>query len=153
MSATAGPVTAALVSVFTAGLDASAVEVFPAPAAATRTAPSVLLVGSDGDSAEQFDASYEPADLGPDWQQERVDVPCLIQSHSGDSVSAARDLAVAALAACRSLLSADPTLGGAIPEPVLLHPHISRVTARAEQGQGVRYDALFTVTYITVLTS
>ena len=62
---------------------------------------------------QQWDAS-----LGNKARGEEIDIPCYVDSYSGDTDTATRrNAAFALLAAAENALRADLTLGGAVPQP------------------------------------
>ena len=76
-----------------------------------------LTVGWTPDD-EGSSGSQEWVGLGNRARTERIDIPCYIDSYSGDVDTASRrNAAFTILAACENALRADPTLGGAVPQP------------------------------------
>lgn len=125
----------ALVAAFSAEPDLSEVQVWDGQPVSTL-APDVLVVGYSAD---------EPGVQGPledklQGQRESYEVVCLASSWRGDTeTQQVRDIAFGILAAVRTTLSADTTLGGAVAR--------THVTAREVDQAQVRKGASVTIKF------
>lgn len=107
----------ALVSTFTTALTGSATVYDGQWVTAPSGTESYLTVGwtpdADGPTGEQ-----EWVGLGNRARDERIDVPCYVDAYTGDTDTAARRTAAfALLGAVEDVIRADPTIGGAVPQP------------------------------------
>lgn len=76
-----------------------------------------LTVGWTPDD-EGSSATQDWVGLGNRARNEMIDIPCYIDSFSGDTTTASRrNAAFGVLASCEDAVRADPTLGGVVPQP------------------------------------
>lgn len=107
-------VVSALVSTFTAAM--TGVKVIDGP---FDTVPDgdYLTVGWTPDG-ELTTGSQAWASLGNRARDERIDIPCYVDSYSGSTdVATRRNAAFTLLAAAETAIRNDPTLGGVVPKP------------------------------------
>ena len=108
-------VIAALVSTFTTDLPAVAVI-----DGQWVTVPDgdYLTVGWTPNGEQPTGRQQWDASLGNLARGEEIDIPCYVDSYSGDTDTATRrNAAFDLLASVENSLRADPTLGGAVPQP------------------------------------
>lgn len=148
MAALPGVITA-LVALFDSTLD---VPVYDGPTVTGDRPLSYVMVGSAED--ESASLTFELSTLGPGtWHDEAGEVVCTIASGSGGSDAAtARATALALLEQIRDAITADRTLGGALPLNGLGLVGRASLT-QMQTSEGVMALVSFAVPYSTTLTA
>lgn len=133
------------------------VPVYDGPRVRTETPKQFVVVGANTGGGEDIGPAMRsvqtPSPHDGTWRHEEGEVDCVAVAWAGDSdLAALRTAARALVDACETAVNADRSLGG------LLQPtnNFAEVTAleirEAQTDKGAFVEAVFTVSYGTLLT-
>ena len=154
--ATAGRnVQSALVTLFTAAVPGTTVHNGPRRRGNRPT--QYLLVGVNGISEDTagLRSTQAPSPMDGTWRDEAGEIDCtaVVWSGDADAFDQIRSTADSIVAACEAEVNADPQLGGLL-QPANNSAALTALDIReAHTDKGPFVEAVFTISYSTVLTS
>ncbi len=148
-------VQAALVNLFTSALRGDGVEVHDGPRVRGKQPSQYVLVGVNGleEDGAGLRSVQGPSAMQGDWRDEAGEIDCTVVTWSGKAdIPALRVKSDSAIATCEAAINADPQLGGLI-KPANNFAHLTALDTReAQTDRGPFVEAVFTISYTTILT-
>ena len=146
----------ALVALFTTALDGVA-DVYDGPRKRTGNPTQYLIVGVNGldESGPAVRSTQGPSTMSGDWRDEAGEIDCTLVTWTGDpdGLDTIRATSDTTIGLCEAAVNADRRLGGLL-QPANNFAHLTALDLReAQTSKGPFVEAVFTISYSTVLTS
>lgn len=145
----------ALHSMFESVLTDAKVYDGPRPRSETPKRFVIVAAGSGtGDDTGAAQRSVQsPSPMGGGWRHEDGEIDCVAVSWSGDTdLAGSRDAAREMVDRCEAAINADPTLSGVLTPSNNFAEVITLDLREAQTDKGAFVEAVFTVSYGTLLT-
>lgn len=148
----------ALTDRYTTTFSGSATEVFEGPRPSGNTPQQFVIVGATSSLVDESGiaarSAQQPSSLAGEWREEAGEIDCVAVAWSGElDLDPLRAIVAGLVSSCEAVLKADPQLGGLLEPKSYLAELTALQITEARTAKGPYVEAMFTVSYGTVLTS